>query len=99
MFKTSLSTRNYLFREGQQSGFHLKGTYSNMRFPFNEYNMEIGYTLNGRLSLDLNNIKWKSTYNDIDTKVYFTGGGLNYLLVKQDKFPVYVSFGASYMYS
>ena len=93
-----LFAQNYLFQNGQ-SGFHLRGTYSEMGYPLDEFNTGIGYTLNGSLSINLYYRQWDFTLMSDDDNIHFIGGGLDYLLIKQDKFPVSVSFGASYLYS
>lgn len=91
-----LSAQNYLFQNGQ-SGFHLKGSFSKIGLPFDEYNTEIGYTIKSRLSLKLNYSQWDPNFNG--DEIHFIGGGLDYLLIEQAKFPISVSFGSSYMYS
>ena len=90
-----LFAQNYLFRDGQ-SGIHLKGAYSDMRFIYKEYNAEIGYTINGRLTFGAN-------YKQMDVasvdRIHFVGAGIDYLIIKQKEFPLSISLGTSYKYS
>ena len=90
-----LSAQNYLFQD-DQSGFHLKCAYSDMIVAYEEYNTEVGYTINGRLTLGLN-------YSQMDVaslhRIHFAGAGIDYLIIKQKEFPLSISLGTSYKYS
>ena len=86
--------QNYLL-DNDQNSFHLQTKYSKIA-GVNILEVEPGYTINGNLTLSLN---YRHTYFDLGhvvNKLYFAGAGIDYLLVRQNKFPLSISVGMNY---
>ena len=87
--------QNYLLDDGQSS-FHIKIKYTKLMSHFGHLVIEPGYTIKGKMTLYLNNKFLIDGLYPGDNKSFFTGAGIDYMLLKQSSFPLSVSTGISY---